>query len=416
MAGEDSGYDFFIAHRGDDTDEAKRLHRFLARNHRVFLDSVTLRPGARWPRELPEAQRNSRVTVVLIADQQSHYQTEEVIRAVQLANVREAEHLLVPVYLVGSGRPPNPPYGLAGFNPIMAEDEGGLEGVARKLGTLIDVAEPQQHRDDAVVAEGVLIDRLHGQDGWVPVAPVPERDFGKFAELAPGPGVPPDVGAITSSLLSRYEACVVPIGPGRGDRRPLSPSEVRALVEFGMGSHGLMLLGTYAGDWHHLWNLNDVARSFGMRFDVDAVTRSGLDTAGYGDVNANYPEDRGAFVALAVDVDRDNPLCSRLLDGVKQVAVAGCCTLRVAASAATPILVTDSRATRWEPEPTGIKVGIRKYLPMASAGPEVIMAASLECRVAAIGSWKIFSDAFVERGEYDNGKLLENTIAWLTDR
>lgn len=37
MAGEDSGYDFFIAHRGDDTDEAKRLHRFLARNHRVFL-------------------------------------------------------------------------------------------------------------------------------------------------------------------------------------------------------------------------------------------------------------------------------------------------------------------------------------------------------------------------------------------
>jgi hypothetical protein len=145
----------------------------------TFLDAVTLPKDSKWPEEIPAAQRASRITVVLLVDQQKHYQTEEIIAGVALANEPESDHRLVPVYLTGNGRPPRPPYGLAGFNPIMAEDEGGMEGVARALKRLVGVPDDHNVTGDDALPDGVCFDDSHGQDGWNPVSPAPERDFSK---------------------------------------------------------------------------------------------------------------------------------------------------------------------------------------------------------------------------------------------
>ena len=44
------------------------------------------------------------------------------------------------------------------------------------------------------------------------------------------------------------------------------------------------------------------------------------------------------------------------------------------------------------------------------------MAASLKYRVIAVGSWKLFTDAFTDHPGFDNRKLFENVLAWLTER
>ena len=192
---------------------------------------------------------------------------------------------------------------------------------------------------DDTMPKGVVFDRSHGQDGWNPVSPTPERDFKRIASIASAPPVHSNVTQITSSLLSYLDAYVLPIGPGQGSHRTLSPSEVNALVRFATGSRGLMLLSAYTGDWHHRWNLNDVARHFGLRFNVDALT-SRLQKVGYGEVNANYPDDRGAFVAVPAPTPHDS-VQSRLLDGITKVAVASCCTLSAGSDCAAPILLND---------------------------------------------------------------------------
>jgi hypothetical protein len=49
-----------------------------------------------------------------------------------------------------------------------------------------------------------------------------------------------------------------------------------------------------------------------------------------------------------------------------------------------------------------------------AATPQVIVAVSRTHRVVAAGSWKLFSDAFVADHSFDNGRLLENILQWLS--
>jgi hypothetical protein len=109
-----ASYDFFVAHAGGDVRAAEELYDGLSSHARVFLDSRCLRPGDPWDVALPEAQRRSNVTVVLVSSRTdaAWYAREEVAGAIDLAR-RPGGHRVVPVYL--DGRPAEPevvPYSL----------------------------------------------------------------------------------------------------------------------------------------------------------------------------------------------------------------------------------------------------------------------------------------------------------------
>jgi hypothetical protein len=73
-------YDFFLAHAGLDAAQAERLYDLLSTETKVFLDTRSLLLGDDWDRMLAEAQRSSRVTVVLVSanTDTAFYQREEI--------------------------------------------------------------------------------------------------------------------------------------------------------------------------------------------------------------------------------------------------------------------------------------------------------------------------------------------------
>src|SRR5215210_6455254 len=96
-------YDLFIAHASEDTTIAEQLFDLLGDDTRVFLDSRCLELGDEWDVVLPLAQRQSRMTVIMVSKRTyaAFYQREEVAAAIDLA--RREVHRVVPVFI--NGRP-----------------------------------------------------------------------------------------------------------------------------------------------------------------------------------------------------------------------------------------------------------------------------------------------------------------------
>src|ERR1035441_5111771 len=94
-------WDFFIAHAGPDRDAAHELWKELSSTCRVFLDAESLEYGDDWDLALPEAQRNSRVTVVLVSGrtEKAYYLREEIAAAIAMTREDKDRHRVVPVYL-----------------------------------------------------------------------------------------------------------------------------------------------------------------------------------------------------------------------------------------------------------------------------------------------------------------------------
>jgi len=128
-------WDFFIAHAGRDKKAAETLYDLLSKDSRVFLDSRSLLLGDNWDLKLPEAQRNSLVTVVLISShtEKGYYQREEIAAAIDLARTTD-EHRVVPVYLSGQAAAANSvPYGLRLKHGITLSDEFVIDDLAEAL-------------------------------------------------------------------------------------------------------------------------------------------------------------------------------------------------------------------------------------------------------------------------------------------
>lgn len=126
-------YDFFIAHASADKPEAERLFELLTGRARVFLDTKCLLPGDNWPVVISEAQRHSRVTLVLISDrtEQAFYETEEIAVATDLA-VRTKAHRVIPIYISGR-RPENVPYGLRQRHALEVIFPSSLKSISEKI-------------------------------------------------------------------------------------------------------------------------------------------------------------------------------------------------------------------------------------------------------------------------------------------
>ena len=132
----------------------------------MVVNSKSLRPGDPWDVVLPETQRSSRITVVLVsaATPNAFYQQEEIAAAIELA--RQAAHRVVPVFLDGRARPEDVPYGLRRLHAASIKDHSDLATLAEQLVVLAggeEALRPPASKGDALAAFRLgLILREHG--------------------------------------------------------------------------------------------------------------------------------------------------------------------------------------------------------------------------------------------------------------
>jgi hypothetical protein len=150
---EEYEWDFFLAYARTDRSFATQLYDLLAGAYRVFLDVKCLRPGDAWDEALADAQRCSKVTVVLISPRTAaaYYQREEIAAAIDLARNATGRHRVVPVVLEAEAVEDSViPYGLRRVHGIFMSPDMTLVGVAEELQ---DTIEKVQRRKTAVSTE-----------------------------------------------------------------------------------------------------------------------------------------------------------------------------------------------------------------------------------------------------------------------
>lgn len=129
-------WDVFIAHAGQDAAEAEELYDLLHGRCRVFVDSRSVELGVPWDMALPEAQRSSRYSVILISSRsgEAYYVAEEIAQAIELARTQGESHRVVPVYLDGSRETlADVPYGLRRLHGMILGSDVTLQTVAERL-------------------------------------------------------------------------------------------------------------------------------------------------------------------------------------------------------------------------------------------------------------------------------------------
>jgi starch phosphorylase len=121
----------FIAHASNNTALAEQLYASLSPRFRVFLASKSLLPGDRWTRRLPEEQRASQVTVVLVSPHtnDAYYQSEEIVNAIETSRGADSSRRTVPVVFAEADLP----YGLKGLHSIKVRSDENLATVAEQL-------------------------------------------------------------------------------------------------------------------------------------------------------------------------------------------------------------------------------------------------------------------------------------------
>jgi hypothetical protein len=277
-------------------------------------------------------------------------------------------------------------------------------------------------------SNAVLFDEAHGQSLWTLSGMPPTIDDGyklikELTQQHYTVEVLKEKEVVTATKLHKYATFVLPIGPGRGNGEGfcyLKDEEVDALRDYVSQGGGLLVLGYYTGDWHHEANLNKVLKRYGITFNNDVVMPKNADAVSAS--NQMY-EGRLNSKDLVVaqpsadgsDTDRMRiELRRELLTEVNKIATLSSCSLHIDL-AATAILSSGSESTLFEPEPLGQGVRIKSYMETGN-GPAVLVGASVNHRVIAVGSWKTFLNEFIDDTNYDNRRLYENVLSWLTTK
>jgi hypothetical protein len=104
-------HDLFLAHSPGGQPAADALYSLLQGHLRVFLTERSLSPGDRWDREIAAAQRASRATVIIVAQDadDSWYLGDEIVTAIKLHRAAPDAHRIIPIILSPST---SLPYGL----------------------------------------------------------------------------------------------------------------------------------------------------------------------------------------------------------------------------------------------------------------------------------------------------------------
>ncbi|MBE0625808.1 MAG: toll/interleukin-1 receptor domain-containing protein [Burkholderiales bacterium] len=126
---------FFIAHAKADLEPAEALYELLAPHALTFLDSRCIEFGDDWDQLLAQAQRDARISVILVSSRSgsAYYQREEIAEAIALARTDDRAHRVVPVYLDGEAAQAKSLYGLRLKHGLQLGDDLDIDGVAKAL-------------------------------------------------------------------------------------------------------------------------------------------------------------------------------------------------------------------------------------------------------------------------------------------
>ncbi len=262
----------------------------------------------------------------------------------------------------------------------------------------------------------VLFDEGHGQAEWDSLSPTVNKGFGRINALAGEQGFAvatlPDGQAFSDATLHGYQALVLAIGPEK--KTLLTSGEIAAVQDFVRYGGGLLVMGTYTGDWHHEANLNLLLGKYGIAFNRDVVTKD--KSQGFPQRPQRSPDPKFVVTASAVRVPkrlRTTPAWAGLLQGVSTVGTLSSCSLYVQDDLAMPLLRSAQKSVILEPIPIGIGVRIQDYRQIRQ-GPAILAAASKMAKVVVVGGWKMFLDGFIDDLRRQNGKFFQNILAWLT--
>jgi diguanylate cyclase (GGDEF)-like protein len=183
----------FIAHAAADSYFARKLYESLQEHYRVFLDSETLLPGDNWAVEIPYAQSNSWITIVLISKDtdKAFYQREEIVQAIALSRQPGSSMRVIPVYLTGTSINDSP-YGLRQIHAIFADSpRPSLWGISSDTHIFLSVINPLYR---VLRAMETIKKKSHDAKDGTPEPAIPE-DL-KSISNAPDGGVETSAGPV----------------------------------------------------------------------------------------------------------------------------------------------------------------------------------------------------------------------------
>jgi hypothetical protein len=193
----------------------------------------------------------------------------------------------------------------------------------------------------------------------------------------------------------------------------LSAEEIDFLDAWVLSGGGLLLLGNYAADTHHMGNPSALARKFGLQFANDLILPA--ERAAESDARIQ-PRSLNADLAVKVALagDQRHPI----LRGIREVAFLSACSVEIVANIeGTAEYLLSAPATSAVMRPRGI-VDEDGWMPvierweLAELGSAPLLAACRhgKGRVVAAGSRKLCTLAYG-----DNAALIRNILAWLAE-
>lgn len=131
-------YHIFISYPEQDYEIAHNIYKHFSPRFKVFVDKITLKSGDEWSIEIPNAQKNSVVSLIVVSQNtySGFYEQEEIARAIMLKR-KTKKHIIIPVLVKKNNILPDIPYGLQNIQNIVLEDIYNLDYLHRRVSEAI---------------------------------------------------------------------------------------------------------------------------------------------------------------------------------------------------------------------------------------------------------------------------------------
>jgi len=265
----------------------------------------------------------------------------------------------------------------------------------------------------------VLFDESHGQGLWWYLPPTVDQGFHRLKEIAKEEDFRVEylggVGKTTTADLADAAAFILAMGPQ--GKTHLDPDEIVAIQDFVKKGGGMIVMGTYMGDWHHEANLNRLLEYFGITFNSDVVLPAGAGPDDCKDQSPQYsPGAKSVVAARPVQAKRNSmaeQIWSAIISDVDQVLTLSSCSLYVEEAKAISLLESDPTSIIQVPVSYEVAIRINDCEP-GGKGPATVLAVSRFSKVIVSGNYKMFLNDFIDHPGSQNRKLWENILKWLT--
>lgn len=141
-------WDIYLSYASPDRNAAEALFHALSAKARVFFDTQRLTPGVAWDVQLPEEQRHSLLTLVLVSEHtaEARYQREEIALGVELSRDRTNQHHVIPIYLRGSANDKNVPLGLRVLHAIEAREGTDWKEESQRIQSVLELHRAREEK------------------------------------------------------------------------------------------------------------------------------------------------------------------------------------------------------------------------------------------------------------------------------